>query len=234
MMEKETKVVHVEDRTFYICRHCVKYKTTRKGDMKKHLTKTKYCEFYNVDHPSLVLTSDKAKVHFDMCSIISLKHTYTFMFDPSSLKIEDYSTIVNKYTKIENIIDTDYMTHVDIPYTSVGIAGKSSIVSSYKEPGHPIQHPKDAMEALSTKHTQKESNQQFVCPTCKYTFTCKRNLLNHMETKSRCAHNVESNMIWNAAKSQSQSQSQSQSISNTASTLPHNGKLTPNINIFIL
>ncbi len=197
--------------------------------MKKHLTKTKYCEFYDVDHPMIVnntIPSEQTKTLFDLCSIISLKHTYTFMFDPSSLKIEDYSTIVNKYTKIENIVDTDYMTHVDIPYTPVEVVGKSSRSSSYKEPDHSVQHPKDAIEALSTNHTQKDPKQQFVCPMCKHTFANKRNLLSHMETKSRCLHNVESNMIWNSVKANS--------VSNTESTLPYNGNPTSNINIFLI
>jgi hypothetical protein len=104
------------------------------------------------------------------------------MFDPSSLKIEDYSTIVNKYKKYENIVDTDYMTHTEEPEDPI-------------EPDHPAQSPKDSMEALSTK--EDETKERFVCPTCKYTFARMQNLLNHMERKTRCISNNRKNLILN-------------------------------------
>ncbi len=217
-MEEETKVY--QGVSFYICHHCVKYKTIRKGDMKKHLTKTKYCKFYNVMCPidvNSVLSPEQVKAIFTLCSILSLEHTYTFMFDPSSLKIEDYSTIVNKYQKDENIVDTDYMTH-----TEESIKSEKPVDAI--EPEEPIesdpiiQSPKDAIEALSTKHTKKDPNQQFVCPMCNHSFARMRNLLSHIEKKNRCAHNVKRNIIWNSVKSQCDANS-----TNTSSTLPHIG-----------
>ncbi len=93
---KKYNIINENDNTFYICHHCIKYKSIYKSDVKKHLNKKSKCKSY--------IENNSFKDSFDK----SIGKSYTFLFNTYNLDINDYIFIIDKYTNINNIINKDF------------------------------------------------------------------------------------------------------------------------------
>ncbi len=94
--EEKSNKKEIDDNTFYICHHCIKYKSIYKSDVKKHLNKKSKCKSY--------IENNLFKDSFDK----SIGKSYTFLFNTNNLDINDYIFIIDKYTNINNIINKDF------------------------------------------------------------------------------------------------------------------------------
>jgi hypothetical protein len=162
--------------TFYICSHCVDYKTQFKADIKKHLTKKKKC------------ISFSEKYSFEEAYDLSLVKKYTFLFNYSNLEKKDYGFIVYNYTNIENQINEDF-TNIDL----ITQNNNQKILSKIEKcKNNEIIENNQIIEnsgiTENNKINQNEEKQKYICYDCLTEYSSKRSLLKHLDNKSLCEY----------------------------------------------
>ncbi len=153
--------------SFYICHHCISYKSRKKNDMKRHLEKINKC-------------NSKSNISYDEAVKLSLLRKYIFDFDISKLETNDYLFIIKNYHKDINYIHFDFynisnQNHLDI------LNDKSNLIN-YQENNINTRKKKDI---FYYKYFNEEKN-KYVCNECLSEYLSKQSLQIHLTNKKQC------------------------------------------------
>lgn len=154
---------------YHICYFCLQYKSTRKGDLEKHLIKNKKCTLTYTPFEML---------NFEKASELSLNNRYIFLFDHSKLLFNDYIYIVNNFREKIN-----YIKYEDIINGNVYLKKNIEKIKN-EENKHEIIKNNEENKNIDTKEVKL-----FKCSFCKKEYTSKQNLINHLRNKKMCENN---------------------------------------------
>ena len=99
-IESDNKTTDSVGDYWFICHNCISYKTHKKSDIKRHLSKMKKCS--RTYMPTKMITEEEA-------AKLSVTNRYYLLFDADMLYFNDYIYIVNTFTNPVN-----YVTYKDI------------------------------------------------------------------------------------------------------------------------
>ncbi len=149
----------------YICHFCLQYKTNKRNDMNKHLTKMKKCQLTYIPHKMLT---------FETSANASLNKRFYFLFDHSKLTFQDYIYIVNHFHNPIN-----YINYTDIIQNNPFIKNKCDDLI----PKHEV-NKVDKAEEVEDEANEKK----FSCTLCGKEYKSKQSLLKHIQNKTLCKH----------------------------------------------
>ncbi len=156
---------------YHICYFCLNYKSTRKGDLEKHLNKNKKCQLTYI--PVEMMDFEKA-------AQLSLNNRYFFLFDHSKLLFNDYIYIVNNFREPLN-----YIKYEDVINSNVYLKNNIEKIKNENKKEEIIQNKK---EEYKNEEEEKETK-IFKCTRCEKEYTSKQNLLIHLKNKKMCENN---------------------------------------------
>ncbi len=168
--------------TFYICHHCIDYKSIYKTDVKKHLTKKNKCKSYS------------EKYSFEEALDLSIIRKYTFLFDYRNLEQKDYAFIIHNYTNIDNKINEDF-TNTDLinENNNSKVLSKICINNNFDLNNNQISIINENND-LNKELIENKEKQKFVCYNCLTEYASKRSLLKHQDNKSLCEYKKKYNL----------------------------------------
>jgi hypothetical protein len=184
---------------YHICYFCLQYKSTRKGDLEKHLSKNKKC--------TLTYTPVDM-MDFEKAAQLSLNNRYFFLFDHSKLLFNDYIYIVNNFRDKIN-----YIKYEDVINSNTYL--KNNIERIKKEERKNIKNEvQEENQDENQEEIQEENPKEvklFKCTFCEKEYTSKQNLLIHLKNKKMC----ENTQLLNKMLEQSQLKNVSEALTNS-------------------
>ncbi len=160
-------------QSFYICHHCISYKSQKKNDIKRHLERQKICD------PKTIISYDEAVK-------LSLLRKYIFDFDISNLQINDYLFIIKNYIKDINYIHFDFYS-ISNQNQLINENQDELFLTNQKENNINSRKKKDL---FYYKYFNEEKN-KYVCNECLSEYLSKQSLQIHLTNKKQCEEKKE-------------------------------------------
>jgi hypothetical protein len=182
---------------YHICYFCLNYKSTRKGDLEKHLNKNKKCQLTYI--PVEMMDFEKA-------AQLSLNNRYFFLFDHSKLLFNDYIYIVNNFREPLN-----YIKYEDVINSNVYLKNNIEKIKNENKKQEIIQNVKGEDKNEVGDDEEEKEAKVFKCTRCEKEYTSKQNLLIHLKNKKMC----ENNQLLNKMLKESELKSVSEALENS-------------------
>lgn len=164
--EDEKEMFKEDENIYYICHHCLTYKSQKKHDMKRHLERQKICNARNI-------------ISFDEASKLSLSKKFIFDFDTINLQLNDYLYITTNYVESINYIHKNFY-----------VKSILSLINNNNKITNKRNKKKDAFYYTYFN----EEKGKFICPDCLSEYLSKQNMQNHLTNEKICKEKQEANI----------------------------------------
>ncbi len=160
--------------SYYICHHCVSYRTPYKKDIIKHFSRQHKCAANTI-------------ISYDEAYYLSTSKRFIFVdILTSQLNLNDYIYIISNYTEEKNYIDKDFRK-------------KHSLIQKLMEIKKQMEEEEENKEDENKKHHRKkdlffytyynEEKDKYICNKCLAEYTTKQNLQFHLQNTKVCEEN---------------------------------------------
>ncbi len=161
---------------FYICHHCVTFRTPYKKDIIRHFSRRNKC------HANTIISYDEA---------YELSINKKFIFNNilvNHLNVNDFIYIINNYTDEKNIIDKDFRKK-----NSLIIHQENNAIEDINT-NIDIKKNKKKKDDFYFKYYNEEK-EKYICDKCCAEYTTKQNLQYHLMNIKACEANQKINQL---------------------------------------
>ncbi len=149
--------------TYYICHHCIDYKTTSLQDIKNHMNMKNKCN-----------ASSLTSISHERASFLSTNKKFIFTFNISNLLQDDYFYIIKNNNNIANYIYYNYKI-------SVSDNNDYNNINSYDDFSYDNFSYNDFDKIYFNYDIQK-----YKCNLCLFEYTSKQNMEKHILNIKKC------------------------------------------------